>query len=115
MNDTWRDLLVSSLTGEDKSDLAYERQQALLEQKNNRDQLRKNLSSYRAKVSAQGISPLSGSALSVQKGMIEKTQDVYVKALGWVRDGVTPLWKIKSDVPEPCQVVCVTTTMKVSG
>jgi len=44
-----------------------------------------------------------------------KTQDVYVKALGWVRDGVTPLWKIKSDVPEPCQVVCVTTTMKVSG
>lgn len=75
MNDTWRDLLVSSLTGEDKSDLAYERQQALLEQKNNRDQLRKNLSSYRAKVSAQGISPLSGSALSVQKGMIEKTQD----------------------------------------
>ena len=44
-----------------------------------------------------------------------RTQDVYVKALGWVRDGITPLWKIKSDVPEPCQVVCVTTTMKVSG
>lgn len=75
MNDTWRDLLISSLTNEDKSDLAYERQQALLEQKNNRDQLRKNLSSYRAKIGAQGISPSSGSALSVQKGMIEKTQD----------------------------------------
>ena len=44
-----------------------------------------------------------------------RTEDVYVKALGWVRDGVTPLWKIKSDIPEACQVVCVTTTMKVSG
>ena len=47
--------------------------------------------------------------------ILSRTQDVYVKALGWVRDGVTPLWKIKSDVPESCQVVCVTTTMKVSG
>ena len=75
MNDTWRDLLVSSLSNEDKEDLKHQRQQALLEQKNNRDQLRKNLGSYRAKVSAQGISPLSGSALSVQKGMIEKVQE----------------------------------------
>ena len=43
-----------------------------------------------------------------------ETKDVCVRALGWVRDGMTPLWRIESDKPKPCKVISVTTEMKVS-
>ncbi len=49
-------------------------------------------------------------------GITEKqTCDVCVHALGWVRDGVTPLWKLQSDTPQTCKIVSVTSIMKVSG
>ena len=43
-----------------------------------------------------------------------QTQDVCVHALGWVRNCMTPLWKIQSDIPLPCKIVSVTSIMKVS-
>lgn len=44
----------------------------------------------------------------------KQTCDVVVHALGWVRDGVTPLWKMQSDMPQACKIVSVTCVMKVS-
>ena len=44
----------------------------------------------------------------------KQTTDICVHALGWVRNGVTPLWKMQSDVPQACKVVSVTCIMKVS-
>ena len=44
----------------------------------------------------------------------EQTCNVKIRALGWVRDGVSPLWKIKSDKPQACKIVSVTSLMKVS-
>ncbi|MBE6449231.1 MAG: hypothetical protein E7013_00830 [Alphaproteobacteria bacterium] len=43
-----------------------------------------------------------------------KTKDVCIRALGWVRDGVSPLWKIQSTQPLSCKIVSVATLMKVS-
>jgi hypothetical protein len=43
-----------------------------------------------------------------------KTMDVCIRALGWVRDGISPLWKIQSTHPLACKIVSVTTLMKVS-
>jgi hypothetical protein len=44
----------------------------------------------------------------------KQTCDVKVRALGWVHDGVSPLWKIQSDKPQSCKIVSVTSVMKVS-
>ena len=43
-----------------------------------------------------------------------QTTDVCIHALGWIRNGITPLWRIQSDLPRPCKIVSVTTEMKVS-
>lgn len=43
-----------------------------------------------------------------------KSQDVCIHALGWIRDGMTPLWRISSSLPKACKIVSVTTNMKVS-
>lgn len=43
-----------------------------------------------------------------------QTNDVCIHALGWIRDGMTPLWRVQSDLPRPCKIVSVTTEMKVS-
>ena len=43
-----------------------------------------------------------------------QTCDVKIHALGWVYDGVSPLWKIQSDKPQACKIVSVTVLMKVS-
>ncbi|SDG42995.1 hypothetical protein [Roseospirillum parvum] len=40
--------------------------------------------------------------------------DVGVRALGWVRDGTKPLWRVSGDAPLPCTVLSVTTEMKVN-
>ena len=44
----------------------------------------------------------------------KKTCDVKVHALGWIHDGVSPLWKIQSDKAQACKIVSVTCLMKVS-
>ncbi len=59
------------------------------------------------------IPKFSGDFL-LDKDQEAKTKDICVRALGWVRDGMTPLWRIKSDKPKPCKIVSVTTEMKVS-
>ncbi|MBF0326551.1 MAG: hypothetical protein HQL42_15975 [Alphaproteobacteria bacterium] len=41
--------------------------------------------------------------------------DVKVRALGWSRDVMKPLWRIAQDVPLPCTVLAVATEMKLSG
>ena len=43
-----------------------------------------------------------------------QTTDVCIHALGWIRNGITPLWRIQSDLPRPCKILSVTTEMKVS-
>ncbi len=43
-----------------------------------------------------------------------KTTDICVHALGWVRDGVSPLWQIQSNAPQKCKSVSVTAVMKES-
>ena len=59
------------------------------------------------------IPKFSGDFL-LDKDQEAQTKDICVRALGWVRDGMTPLWRIKSDKPKPCKIVSVTTEMKVS-
>jgi hypothetical protein len=41
--------------------------------------------------------------------------DVKVRAIGWTRDAMKPLWRISQDVPLPCAVLAVATEMKLSG
>ncbi len=43
-----------------------------------------------------------------------QTTDIVIHALGWVRNGVSPLWQVISDAPKKCQIVSVTSVMKVS-
>ncbi len=50
----------------------------------------------------------------LDKSQTPQTTDVSVHALGWVRDSMTPLWRIASDKPKPSKIVSVTTKMKVS-
>ncbi len=59
------------------------------------------------------IPKFSGDFL-LDKDQEPQTKDVCLHALGWIRNGITPLWQIKSDKPKPCKVVSVTTEMKVS-
>ncbi|WP_142849970.1 hypothetical protein [Telmatospirillum sp. J64-1] len=42
------------------------------------------------------------------------TGDVPVRALGWQRQAVAPLWRVGQDTPLPCTILSVTTQMKVS-
>ena len=42
------------------------------------------------------------------------TGDATVRALGWQRDSIRPLWRIEQDAPLPCTVLSVTTEMKVT-
>lgn len=42
------------------------------------------------------------------------TGDVTVRAIGWQRDAVRPLWRIEQDTPHPCCVLSVTTETKVT-
>ncbi len=42
------------------------------------------------------------------------TGDVTVRAVGWQRDSVRPLWSISQDTPHPCCVLSVTTETKVT-
>lgn len=44
----------------------------------------------------------------------DKTMDVCIHALGWIRDGVSPLWQIESNTPQKCKIVSVTSIMKES-
>ncbi|BAE53074.1 hypothetical protein [Paramagnetospirillum magneticum] len=38
--------------------------------------------------------------------------DVKVRAIGWVRDVMQPLWRIEQDLPLPCTVISVSTEIK---
>lgn len=40
--------------------------------------------------------------------------DISVRALGWQKDGVTPLWKIEQETPLPFTLLSVTTEIKVN-
>lgn len=42
------------------------------------------------------------------------TGDATVRALGWRREGLAPLWRIVQDAPLPCTVLSVTTELKVT-
>lgn len=42
------------------------------------------------------------------------TGDVTVRALGWQRDAVRPLWRIEQSSPHPCCILSVTTETKVT-
>ncbi|MGC2855994.1 hypothetical protein ACM64Y_11010 [Novispirillum sp. DQ9] len=42
------------------------------------------------------------------------TGDVTVRALGWQRDAVRPLWRVEQDSPHPCCILSVTTETKVT-
>lgn len=42
------------------------------------------------------------------------TGDVTVRAVGWQRDSIRPLWSISQDTPHPCCVLSVTTETKVT-
>lgn len=41
--------------------------------------------------------------------------DVQIRAIGWRRDAMQPLWRIAQDVPLPCTVLAVATEMKVAS
>lgn len=41
--------------------------------------------------------------------------DVQVRAIGWRRDAMQPLWRVAQDVPLPCTVLAVATEMKVAN
>lgn len=41
--------------------------------------------------------------------------DVQIRAIGWRRDAMQPLWRIAQDVPLPCTVLAVATEMKVAN
>lgn len=41
--------------------------------------------------------------------------DVQIRAIGWKRDAMQPLWRISQDVPLPCTVLSVSTEMKTAG
>ena len=43
-----------------------------------------------------------------------QTRDICIRALGWCRNGMTPLWQVRSDVPRPCKIVSISCEMKVS-
>ncbi|MBP5160587.1 MAG: hypothetical protein ILP11_00855 [Alphaproteobacteria bacterium] len=43
-----------------------------------------------------------------------QTKDICIRALGWCRNGITPLWQVRSDVPRPCKIVSISCEMKVS-
>ncbi len=38
--------------------------------------------------------------------------DVRVRAIGWTRDAMQPLWRIEQDLPLPCTVISVSTEVK---
>ena len=59
------------------------------------------------------VSPLNEMYI-LDSPVSDKTKDVCIHALGWVRDGVSPLWQIESDAPERCKIVSVTSIMKES-
>jgi len=40
--------------------------------------------------------------------------DVKIRAIGWTRNALKPLWRIRQDVPLPCTVLAVATEMKLS-
>lgn len=42
------------------------------------------------------------------------TGDVALRAIGWHRDAVAPLWRVTGDAPLPCMILSVITDMKVS-
>lgn len=42
------------------------------------------------------------------------TGDVPVRAVGWMRDAVGPVWRIEQDTPLPCTILSVSTEMKVT-
>lgn len=42
------------------------------------------------------------------------TGDATVRALGWQRDAVKPLWTVTQDTPLPCTILSVTTEIKVT-
>jgi len=43
------------------------------------------------------------------------TGDVTVRALGWRRGGVAPLWRLDQDAPLPCTILSVSTLVKAGG
>ena len=40
--------------------------------------------------------------------------DVQVRAIGWNRSVMQPLWRIVQDVPMPCTILSVSTQMKMA-
>ena len=42
------------------------------------------------------------------------TGDVRLRALGWKRDALGPLWRIDDDTPLPMTLLCVTTEMRMT-
>lgn len=42
------------------------------------------------------------------------TGDMAVRAVGWTRDGLGPVWRVIQDTPLPCTILSVSTEMKVT-
>jgi hypothetical protein len=42
------------------------------------------------------------------------TGDVTLRALGWRRDAMAPLWRVEGDVPLPLTLLSVTTDMRIT-
>jgi hypothetical protein len=42
------------------------------------------------------------------------TGDVTLRALGWRRDAMAPLWRVEGDVPLPLTLLSVTTDMRMT-
>lgn len=45
----------------------------------------------------------------------QKTKDLVLRCLGWVRNPTDPLWKIKGSSPQPFRLVSVTSDIKLGG
>lgn len=60
------------------------------------------------------IVPLLTDSFRLDTTITNQTTDICTHALGWVRGGMTPLWRITGNTPTPCKIVCVTTQMKAS-
>jgi len=42
------------------------------------------------------------------------TGDKRIRAVGWIRDAIAPIWRISQDTPLPCSLLSVTTQIKVN-
>lgn len=55
-----------------------------------------------------------GAASVLDTGPTNFTGDVGIRAIGWRRDGVSPLWRIGQSTPLPCTLLGVNTEIKIN-